>query len=232
MTRVAPLPSAHAAPVRPRSTAWPYAGIVSALASGVAVSVLTQGPGTFRDATTWASTDSVFANLSTALSVRLGAALDLLGLVAAFVFLLGLARFVSRHAPLRGGLVEAMRWASIAFLATGSIGVAIRYIAGGGVSGGTDVAMYTREAAATLAVLADQLTTAAFLPVLAVMGLLGVAALRDRGVAPAVGAVALLLTAVSLAMTLAQGLPYSSALVYPVFALVVGVAGVLSRKPA
>jgi len=65
-----------------------------------------------------------------------------------------------------------------------------------------------------------------------VMGLLGVAALRDRVLAPAVGAVALLLTAVSLAMTLALGLPYSSALVYPVFALVVGVAGVLSRKPA
>jgi hypothetical protein len=232
MTSLAPIPSAHAAPPRPRTTAWPYAGIVSALAAGAAVFVLTQGPGTFRDSTSWASTDLVVANLSTALSVRLGAALDLLGLVAAFVFLLGLARFVSRHAPLRGGLVEAMRWASIAFLATGSLGVAIRYIAGGGVPGGTDVAIYTREAAAALAVLADQLTTAAILPMLAVMGLLGVAALRDRVLPPAVGAVALLLTAVSLGMTLVPGLPRSSALVYPVFALVVGVAGVLTRKAA
>jgi hypothetical protein len=232
MTSLAPIPSAHAAPVRPRSTAWPYAGIVSALAAGGAVALLTQGPGTFRDSTTWASTDFVVANLNTALSVRLGAALDLLGLVAAYVFLLGLTRFAGRHAPLRGGLVEAMRWASIAFLATGSIGVAIRYIAGGGVPGATDMPMYTREAAATLALLADQLTAAAFLPVLAVMVLLGVAALRARVLGPAVGAVALLLAAASLAMTLVLGLPYSASLVYPVFALVVGVAGVLTRKAA
>jgi hypothetical protein len=100
------------------------------------------------------------------------------------------------------------------------------------VPGGTDIAMYTREATATLAVLADQLTTAAFLPVLAVMALLGVAAVRDRVLAPAVGIAALLLTALSLTMTLALGLPYSSALVYPLFALVVGVAGVLTRRSA
>jgi hypothetical protein len=31
-------------------------------------------------------------------------------------------------------------------------------------------------------------------------------------------------------MTLGLGLPYSSSLVYPLFALVVGVAGVLTRK--
>jgi hypothetical protein len=227
-----PASFAHAAPVRPRATAWPYAGIVSALASGVAVSLLTQGPGTFLDSATWASTELVVANLSTAASVRLGAGLDLLGLVAAFVFLLGLTRFVARHAPLRGGLVEAMRWASIAFLGTGALGVAIRYVAAGGVPGGPDVALYTREAAATCAVLADQLTTAAFLPVLAVMALLGVTAVRERVFAPVVGAVALLLTAVSLTMTLVLGLPYSSALVYPLFALLVGVAGVLSRKAA
>ena len=40
----APASFAHAAPVRPRATAWPYAAIVSALASGAAVSALTQGP--------------------------------------------------------------------------------------------------------------------------------------------------------------------------------------------
>ena len=125
-----------------------------------------------------------------------------------------------------------MRWASIAFLATGSLGVMIRYIAGGGVPGGTDVAMYTREAAATLAVLSDQLASAAFLPALAVMALVGVAAVRDRVLARGVGVVALLLTAASLAATLVIGLPYSSSLVYPLFALVVGVAGVLSRKAA
>ena len=234
MTSLAvPTPSAHALPTRPRRTVWPYAGIVSAVASGASGVLLTQGQGTFTgDATTWASTDHVLANLSTASAAKLGAGLGLLALVAAFAFLLGLTRFVAKHAPLRGGLVEAMRWASIAFLATGSIGVMIRYIAAGGVAGGIDVAMYTREATATLAVFADQLSTAAFLPVLAVMALLGVAALRDRVLAPAVGAFALLLAAASLGMTLVLGLPYSSSLVYPLFALVIGIAGVLSRRPA
>jgi hypothetical protein len=164
--------------------------------------------------------------------VKLGGALDLLGLVAAFAFLFGLVRFVGRNVPLGGGLVEAMRWAAIAFVATGSVGVMMRYIAAGGAPGGIDTAMYTREAAATLAVLADQLTTAAYLPVLAVMALTGVAAIRDRVLAPAVGVVALLLTALSLGMTLVLGLPYSSSLVYPLFALVVAIAGMFTRRPA
>jgi hypothetical protein len=228
----APTPAAHAELARPRRTAWPYAGLVSAVASGAAGFLLVQGPGTFTDTGTWATTDHVLGNLTTATSAELGAGLDLLALVAAFVFLLGLTRFVARHAPLRGGLVEAMRWASIAFLGTGSVGVMIRYIAAGGLADGIDVPMYTREAAATLAVLADQLTTAAFLPVLAVIALLGVAALRDRVLAPAVGVFALLLTTASLGMTLVLGLPYSASLVYPLFALVVGVAGLLTRRPA
>ena len=228
----APFISVHAAPVRPRSTAWPYAAIVSAVAFGAAGFLLAEGPGTFSDSTTWAPTELVVADLAAATTVKIGAALDMLGLGAAFVFLLGLTRFVSRHAPLRGGLTEAMRWASVALLATGSIGVAIRYVAGGAVPGGIDVAMYTREAAATLAVLADQLTSAAFLPALAVMALVGVASVRERVLPPAVGVFALLLTAASLVMTLALGLPYSSALVFPLFALAVGVAGVLSRKAA
>jgi hypothetical protein len=233
MTSLAvPHPSAHAAPARPRRTAWPYAGVVSAVASGASGVLLVQGPGTFTDGTTWATTDRVVTNLATASTAKLGAGLGLLALVAAFAFLLGLTRFVARHAPLRGGLVEAMRWASIAFLATGSIGVTIRYVAAGGVSGGIDVAMYTREAAATLAVLADQLSTAAFLPVLVVMALLGVATLRDRVLTPAVGVFALLLTAVSLGMTVVLGLPYSASLAYPLFALVVGIAGLLTRRPA
>ena len=33
-------------------------------------------------------------------------------------------------------------------------------------------------------------------------------------------------------MTLVLGLPYSSSLVYPLFALTVGVAGLVSRRPA
>jgi hypothetical protein len=230
MTSLAAAIPGHVAPARPRRSVWPYAGIVSALASGASGTLLVQGPGTFRDTATWTSTDLIAANLNSALSIRIGAGVALLGLVAAFAFLLGLTRFVARHAPSRAGLAEAMRWASIAFLATGAIGVMIRYIAGGAVPGAGDVPMYTRGAAATLAVLADQLTTAAFLPVLAMMALVGVAAVRDRVLAPAVGVVALSLTAVSLAMTLLLGLPYSSSLVYPLFALVVGMSGVLIRK--
>ena len=239
MTSIAPTreaataaPATHAAPVRPRRSLWPYAGIVSALASGASGVALVQGQATFTGSSTWPTTDHVVASLSPALSVKIGAGVALLGLVTAFAFLLGLTRFVARHAPLRGGLVEAMRWASIAFLATGSIGVMIRYIAGGALPGAIDVAMYTREATATLAVLADQLSSAAFLPVLAVMALVGVAAVRDRVLARGIGVFALLLTAASLGMTLVLGLPYSASLVYPLFALVVGLAGVFTRKAA
>jgi hypothetical protein len=228
----APVAATHAAPARPRRSLWPYAGIVSALTAGASGAVLVQGPGTFRDTATWATTDFVVANLTPAVTIRIGAGVALLGLVAAFAFLLGLTRYVARHSAAHSGSVEAMRWASIAFLATGSIGVVIRYIAGGGVTGGTDIAMYTRESAATLAVLADQLASAAYLPVLAVMALVGVAAVRDRVLPRTVGVVALLLTAASLAMTLGLGLPYSASLAYPLFALVVGVAGTLTRRAA
>jgi hypothetical protein len=112
--------SALAVAPRPRRTAWPYAGIVSAIAAALPGSPLVQGPATFL------STDIMFASLSSALSLTVGAGLALLGLAATFVFLFGLTRFVARHAPLRAGLVEALRWASIAFLAAGSIGVMVR----------------------------------------------------------------------------------------------------------
>src|SRR5688572_29008970 len=96
-----------------------------------------------------------------------------------------------------------------------------------------DSPMYTPEASATIAVLADQLFTASFLPAIAVMAVVGVAAVRDRVLPVGVGAVTLLLAAASLAATLVLGLPYSSSpLVYPLFALTVGVAGLLSRRPA
>jgi len=138
-------------------------------------------------------------------------------------------RFVAAHAPRSA---EPLRWASIALLATGSLGAAIRYIAAGGIPGAMDSAMYTPEASATIAVLADQFASAAYLPALAVMTVVGVAAVRDRVLPVGVGAVTLLLAAASLAATLVLGLPYSSSLVYPLFALVVGVAGLLSRRPA
>ena len=44
----APVVTAHVAPVRPRRTVWPYAGIVSALAAGAGGVLMAQGPGTFR----------------------------------------------------------------------------------------------------------------------------------------------------------------------------------------
>jgi hypothetical protein len=225
----APVVTAHVAPVRPRRTVWPYAGIVSALAVGAGGVLMAQGPGTFRGEGGQPDTDFILANLTAELPARIGAGLHLLGIVAAFAFLLGLTRFVAAHSP---RLAEPLRWASIALLATGSLGVAIRYIAAGGIPGAMDSPMYTPEASATIAVLADQLFTASFLPALAVMAVVGVAGVRDRVLPVGVGAVTLLLAAASLAATLVLGLPYSSSLVHPLFALTVGVAGLLSRRPA
>jgi hypothetical protein len=225
---VLPAP-AHAARRRPRTSAWPYAGVVAGLASGVAGTMLVQGRGTFVDAPPVVTTEHVLQNLTSALSIKIGAGLNLLGLVAAFVFLLGLTRFVGTHAPRRA---EALRWSSIAFVAAGSIGAVIRYIAGGGVPGGIDVAFYSPEAVATLAVLSDQLTSAAFLPGLAVMAVVGLAAVRERVLPRTVGVVTLVLAAGSVAATLVLGLPYSSSLVFPLFALAAGGAGVFSRRSA
>jgi len=230
-------PAAHraATPDRVRAarhTPWPYAGVVSGLASGTTVFFPSQGQELFARATTTPSTQLVVDTLTPELAVRTGAGLGLVGLVSSLVFLLGLTRFVARHAPQRERLVEALRWTSITFVATGAIGVVIRYIAAGGVPESLDHMMYTAEATATIAVLADQLATAAFLPGLGVMALVGVAAVRDRVLARTVGVVALVLTGASTLATLAIGLPYSSSLVWPVFALVAGVAGLASRRAA
>jgi len=220
-------------PVRtPRRSAWPFAGLASGLAFGFAGSVMSQGQALFDAPAATPSAQFVNETLTPELTVRIGAGVALLGLALSLPFLLGLTRFVARQAPQRERLVEALRWSSIAFLATGAIGVVIRYIAAGGVPGAMDSSMYTAEASATIAVLADQLAPAAFLPGLAVMALVGVAAVRDRVLARTAGAITLVLTTASTAATLAIGLPYSSSLAWPVFALVVGVAGVASRRAA
>jgi hypothetical protein len=93
-----------------------------------------------------------------------------------------------------------------------------------------DSPMYTPEASTTIAVLADQLSTASFLPALAVMTFVGLAAVRDRILPVGIGVATLVLAGASFAATLVLGLPYSSSLVYPLFALLVGIAGLLSRR--
>jgi hypothetical protein len=82
----------------------------------------------------------------------------------------------------------------------------------------------------TLSSLADQLTTASYLPALIAMGLVGWVSLRDRILPRPVGVLALLFTASSLTATVALGLPYSSILDYPVFATVISIAAWFSRK--
>jgi hypothetical protein len=62
------------------------------------------------------------------------------------------------------------------------------------------------------------------------MGLVGWVAVRERVLARPVGVIALVLAGGSLAATLVLGLPYSSALVYPVFAALVGLNGILARR--
>jgi hypothetical protein len=151
--------------------------------------------------------------------IRIGAGLGLVAVIATTVFTLGLVR----RAGDRGGWAEALRWSSIALLATTAIGVLMRYVAAGGAPGGIDQAFYSTEVSATAAVLADQMSTGAYLPALGVMACAGMLALRGAVLPKAVGIVALVLACVSLAATLGLGLPYSSSLVFPVFALVAGI---------
>ncbi|MBW0112281.1 hypothetical protein I4I84_26565, partial [Pseudonocardia sp. KRD-182] len=175
------------------------------------------------------TTGFLLENLAAPATVQLGGTLALVGLAASLVFLLGLTRFHARHSR-REGLVEALRWTSVAFLAAGAVGVLLRYVAASGVPGGTDSAFYTPEAAVTLGVLADQAGFGAFLPGLAVMAVVGILAVRDRVLPLGVGIAALVLAGASTAATVVLGLPYSAGLVWPLFALVVGVAGLASRR--
>lgn len=228
MTTHAPAP---AGTVPARRTPWPAAALVSGLAAGGSTFLLAMSPDSFGGPPEPA-TDFLRERLSEPATVQLGGTLALVGLAASLVFLLGLVRFHARHAPHREGLVEALRWTSIAFLGAGTVGVLLRYVAASGVPGGTDSAFYTPEAAVTLAVLADQAAFGAFLPGLAVMTVVGLLAVRDRVLPLGVGVVALVLAAASTAATVVLGLPYSAGLVWPLFALVVGVTGLLTRRPA
>lgn len=204
-------------PALGRGTA--VAGILAALATGGSGAFLAQGEDTFVDQQIKSGADLVEA-MNPELVIRAGAGLGLVAVIATTVFTLGLVR----RAGDRGGWAEALRWSSIALLATTAIGVLMRYVAAGGAPGGIDQAFYSTEASATAAVLADQLSTGAYLPALGVMACAGMLALRGAVLPKAVGIAALVLAGASLAATLGLGLPYSSSLVFPVFALVAGIA--------
>jgi hypothetical protein len=169
-------------------------------------------------------------NLNSETTMRIGGGLAFVSVVSMLVFLVGLLRFAERLAPARDSLVSVLRWASIALVGTGFVGVAMHYIAASGHPGSVDQNQYSTEASATVAVLADQLTCAVYLPGLVVMAVVGVLSVRSRVFARPVGVAALVLAAGSAGVTLAIGLPYSSGLVFPIFAVLIGAAGVFSRK--
>jgi hypothetical protein len=223
---------AAAEPIRrPRTTIWPYAGLVSAVSGFGSVSLLSQGSGQFK-ADKVPTTQFILDNLNDATVIKLGGAAALISVVAGMLFLIGLTRFVEALVPGRRNLHTAMRMSSTAFVATASIGVMMRYVIAGGAKGGIDKNLYTHDAVATLSALCDQIACASALPVLVVMALVGWVGFRDRVLARPVAVAALLLAAVSTAATLVLGLPYSSYLVYPVFAAIVGVNGIASRRAA
>lgn len=212
---------------RPRATVWPYAGLLSGAAAFASVPLLSQGPAQFSSSRT-PDTGFVLKNLHDATTIKIGGGLAVISVVAGVLFLVGLGRFVERLVPARATLHAAMKLSAAAFTATASLGVILRYVIAGGASGGIDRNIYTREAVATLSALADQVACAAALPVLMTMAMVGWVAVRDRVLPRAVGVAVLGLTALSTGMTLALGLPYSSYLVYPLFALLVGVSALFS----
>ncbi|GAA4692565.1 hypothetical protein GCM10023215_32130 [Pseudonocardia yuanmonensis] len=223
MTSTAATPTTTA-----RATGWGWAGIVAGLAAGASGAILAQGPGTFGDQEV-KSGEFIVGAMNPELLIRLGGGLGMVAVVATTVFTLGLARRAAETAPGRTGWVEALRWSSIALLATTAVGVLMRYVAAGGAPGAMDQSMYTTEASATAAVLADQMSTGTYLPALGVMTAAGVLSLRGALLPKAVGIVALVLAGASLVATLAIGLPYSSSLVFPLFAPVAGIAALVRR---
>lgn len=220
---------APAEPVRPRNTIWPYAGVVAGVAGVAGGMLLAQSQDAFEDDFV-ATTDSVYATMNSARSILVGGSVAFVGLVAGAAFLVGLIRHIHRQLPDRENMLGALRMGAAAFVGTSSIGVAVRYIASGGADGGIDEDFYSKEASTVLAVFGDQMAFAAMLPGLLVMGIVAFAALRHRVLPRTVGALTLVLTAVSVAMTLVLGLPYSAGLVVPLFLLLTGAAGIFSRK--
>ncbi|MCE0766236.1 hypothetical protein LWC35_25510 [Pseudonocardia kujensis] len=212
-----------------RTAAWGWAGIVAAVTAGGASAFLAQGPGTFTDREV-KSGAFIASAMNPELLIRLGAGLGLVAVIATTLFTLGLCRRAGEIASARSGWVEALRWSSIALLATTTVGVLMRYVAAGGAPGAMDQSMYTTEASATAAVLADQMSTGTYLPALGVMAVSGVLSLRGALLPKAVGIVALVLAGASFVATLAIGLPYSSALVFPLFALVAGIGALVRRR--
>ncbi|MFR9800927.1 hypothetical protein ACL02T_01330 [Pseudonocardia sp. RS010] len=211
-----------------RVTGRGWAGIVAALAAGGSGAILAQGPGTFTNQEI-KSGAFVVENMNPELLIRVGGGLGLVAVAATMIFTLGLTRRAAETAPGRAGWVEALRWSSVALLATTSVGVLMRYVAAGGAPGALDQSMYTTEASATAAVLADQISTGTYLPALGVMVTTGVLSLRGALLPRTVGIVTLVLAGISLVATLAIGLPYSSSLVFPAFALVAGITTLVRR---
>jgi putative flippase GtrA len=227
----APQPGARIriAPRRPRHSVWPYAGALSGVAAGASTLFLAQGSRTFDDDFV-ADTNSVYEAMNSAGVQMIGAGLGFVSLLASVPFLVGLLRHVELRAPHRAGLSSALRLVAAAFIGSTSIGVLMHYVAAGGSDGGVDESFYTREASTTLGVLADQMNTGTYLPGLILVAIVGFLAARDRVLPRCVGIVSILLAAGSSIATIAVGLPYSSGLVVPLFMLLVGGAGVLTRK--
>jgi hypothetical protein len=214
---------------RPRHSAWPYAGVVSALSAAGSLLFLSQGNEQFEHKETPTS-KFVLDNLHDATWIKIGGGLGLVSVVAGLIFLLGLGNFMERLRPGRTTVHAAMRAATAAFVASVSIGVMLRYIVAGGADGGIDPNLYTKESVSTLSALADQLTTASYLPALIAMGIVGWVSFRERLLPRPVAAGALLLATGSTTATVVLGLPYSSIMDYPMFALLISITAFFSRK--
>jgi hypothetical protein len=214
---------------RPRHSVWPYAGIVSALSAATSLLFLSQGEKQF-DIDHTPTTRFVLDSMHDATFIKFGGAVGLLSAVAGMFFLLGLGDFVQKLRPGRSTLHAVMRVSASAFVASVAIGVMLRYIVAGGAKGGIDKNLYTSEAVSTLSSLADQLTTASYLPALIAMVAVGWVSVRERILPRVVGVGALLLATASTTATVVLGLPYSSILDYPVFAVLISVTALFSRK--
>lgn len=214
---------------RPRHSAWPYAGVVSALSGASSLLFLSQGNEQFDHHDTPTS-KFVLDNMHDATFIKIGGGLGLISAVAGLIFLLGLGNFMERLRPERTTAHAAVKAATAAFVASVSIGVMLRYIVAGGADGGIDPNLYTKESVSTLSALADQLTTASYLPALIAMGIVGWVSFRERLLPRPVAAGAMLLTAGSTTATVVLGLPYSSIMDYPLFALLISITAFFSRK--
>lgn len=208
---------------------WPVAGIVAGVAATASLTFL-HAPFIGDPSVYEAGPEAVYAQLSGQLLTQLGAAAGYLAAALLIPFGIGLVRTLWRRAPDQLGLIVATALALAAGVATTVSAYTMKSVLASGLPGHMDNAIYTHVDTAVTYTIAGQVQYAGWLPIVGVVGLVGLLAVK-HGVLPRWFGVGSLLAAGLVAtVTVALNLPWSSGLVSPLWLIAVSVLALRLRR--